>query len=174
MEVAQYYLRNGTKILVTLCDCSMAFDKCKFDILFNKLLDKGVPAIVVRVLIFVYEEQVAWVTWGNVKSQQFNILNGVRQGGILSPILWNVYCDGLIVLLRDLGVGCHLAGAYVGAVIYADDLVLLAPTRSAMVAMLAVAEQYAADHNIVYSTDPCPKLSKTKVLYKMKKHKINQ
>ena len=165
MEVAQYYLRNGTKILVTLCDCSMAFDKCKFDILFNKLLDKGVPAIVVRVLIFVYEEQVAWVTWGNVKSQQFGILNGVRQGGILSPILWNVYCDGLLVLLRDLGVGCHLAGTYVGAAMFADDLALLAPTRSAMVAMLAVCEKYATDHNIVYSTDPNPKLSKTKVLY---------
>ena len=44
MEVAQYYLRNGTKILATLCDCSSAFDKCRYDILFNKLLSRGVPA----------------------------------------------------------------------------------------------------------------------------------
>ena len=51
MEVAQYYLRNGTPIIVTLCDCTAAFDKCQFDILFGRLLARGVPPIVVRLLI---------------------------------------------------------------------------------------------------------------------------
>ena len=48
MEVVGYYQRRGTPVISTLLDCSKAFDKCLFDVLFQKLLDKGVPAIVVR------------------------------------------------------------------------------------------------------------------------------
>ena len=51
------------------------------------------------------------------------------------------------------------------ATMYADDLILLAPTRSAMVAMLKVCEEYAREHNISFSTDPNPAKSKTKCLY---------
>ena len=165
MEVASYYLRNGTAIIATTCDASKAFDKCRFDLLFTKLLDRDLPAIVVRCIIFAYEEQVAWVKWGNTKSTEFGITNSTRQGSVSSPIYWCCYCDGLLKELRRLGVGCHVAGRWVGATIYADDLLLLAPTRSAMAAMLAVCERYATVHNISFSTDDCPRLSKTKTLY---------
>ena len=84
-EIYGHYLRQKTPVLSTLCDCSRAFDKCRFDLLFKKLLDRNVPAIVVRVLIFSYEKQVAWVKWGNVTSKQFGVKNGTRQGAVLSP-----------------------------------------------------------------------------------------
>ena len=129
------------------------------------MLERGVPAIVVRCLIFIYVEQVAWITWGNTKSSVFHITNGTRQGAVLSPIFWCLYCDNMLKELRKLGVGCHLGGRWVGATMYADDLILLAPTRSAMAAMLKVCEDYAREHNISFSTDPNPAKSKTKCLY---------
>ena len=46
MEVASYFLRKGTPCIVTLLDCTKAFDKCKFDILFGKLVERGLPAVV--------------------------------------------------------------------------------------------------------------------------------
>ena len=52
-----------------------------------------------------------------------------------------------------------------GAVLYVDDLALLAPTRSALAAMLAVVENYSLSHNLNFSVDPNPKLSKTKCIY---------
>ena len=52
-----------------------------------------------------------------------------------------------------------------GATGYADDLILLAPTRSAMAKMLEVCERYANDHNITFSTDVNPTKSKTKMIY---------
>ena len=61
MEVASYFLRRGTPCLVTLLDCSKAFDTCQFSVLFDKLHKKNLPAIVIRALIYVYEEQTAWV-----------------------------------------------------------------------------------------------------------------
>jgi hypothetical protein len=39
-----------------------------------------------------------------------------------SPALWSVYLDLLIKELRELGVGCHVGGVYMGAVVYVDDV----------------------------------------------------
>ena len=148
-----------------MLDCSKAFDKCKFNLLFKRLLDKGLPAVVVRVLVYMYMEQQAWVKWGESKSSQMNISNGTRQGAILSPIFWCVYADPLLQRLRALGLGAHIAGLFVGAVCYADDVLLIAPTRNAMQRMLKELEVFAEESNIVFSTDPVPKKSKTKCIF---------
>ena len=71
----------------------------------------------------------------------------------------------LLVELRNSGMGCHIGFVWVGAAGYADDLILMAPSRTAMSLMLEKCEQYAKDHNLVFSTDPDPKKSKTKCLY---------
>ena len=52
-----------------------------------------------------------------------------------------------------------------GAAGYADDLILLAPSKTAMVRMLSVCEKYAEEHNLLFSTDPNPTKSKSKCLY---------
>ena len=59
-------------------------------------------------------------------SNTFSTSNGVKQGGVLSPILFNVYLDELFEMLSEQGLGCHLHGQFVGAFIYADDVTLLA------------------------------------------------
>ena len=72
LEVAQHFLRRGTPCMVTLLDCSKAFDMVRFSTLFKKMSVAGVPPIG----IYVYEEQFAWVKWGESKSRQLNIVNG--------------------------------------------------------------------------------------------------
>ena len=165
MEVAGHFLRNGTPTLSCLLDCNKAFDKCKFDKLFQKLLDREVPPIVIRVLIFVYEEQEGCVKLVGVRSSTFKLTNGTRQGSVLSPVLFAVYLDGLLVELHTLGVGCHVAGVWFGAACYADDLILLAPTRTAMTMMLELCDKYAVSHNLEFSTDPDPAKSKSKCIF---------
>ena len=164
-EVVQHMLRGGINPIVTVLDCSKAFDKCKFSLLFKRLLDKGLPPIVVRVLVFIYMEQYSWVKWGDARSSQFAISNGTRQGAMLSPIFWAIYADPLLKRLRSLGLGAHVAGLFMGAVCYADDVLLIAPTRSAMQRMLFELEAFAEESNIMFSTDPSPSKSKTKCIY---------
>ena len=165
LEVASHFLRQGTPVIVTLLDCSKAFDKCRFSTLFQKLVDRELPPVVLRLLAYVYEEQEGCVLWDGVRSTSFRITNGTRQGSVLSPTLFSVYLDDLLKELKLLGVGCHVGGVWVGAAGYADDLILLAPSRTAMKRMLTVCELYAEKHNLEFSTDPVPSKSKTKCLY---------
>lgn len=169
-EVVQQMLRGGLNPIVTVLDCSKAFDKCRFSLLFKRLLDKGLPPIVVRALAFIYTQQYSWVKWGQARSSQFGITNGTRQGAILSPIFWSIYADPLLKRLRALGLGVHVAGLFMGAVCYADDLLLIAPTRRAMQRMLDEVEFFAAESNISFSTDPQPSKSKTKCIYMIGKN----
>ena len=111
-EVANHFLRMGSNPIITLLDCSRAFDTCQFSTLFSRLIDRGMPAIIVRVIIFVYQEQYAWVKWDSMRSSRFSIVNGTRQGSILSPALFAQYVDELLTELRKLGIGCKVANLY--------------------------------------------------------------
>ena len=72
--------------------------------------------------------------------------------------------DELLCELRAAGVGCRIGGSFVGAASYCDDLILLYPTRSAFQAQMKICENYAASHNLVFSTNPEPSKCKTKFL----------
>ena len=78
------------------------------------------------------------VRWDKSLSDSFSVSNGVRQGDVLSPILFSVYLDGLPQKLADSGVGCHWGYLFAGAVCYADDIVLLAPCPSALRILLNI------------------------------------
>jgi len=52
--------------------------------------------------------------------------SGVRQGGVLSPSLFNVYADTLISNIVSSRSGCHVNQYCMACVMYADDLLLSA------------------------------------------------
>ncbi len=68
------------------------------------------------------------VKWSEVLSKCCECLCGVKQCGVLSPILFCVYMDELLVRLSKSGIGCHLGHRFAGALCYTDDLTLLAPS----------------------------------------------
>ncbi len=52
----------------------------------------------------------------------FNVSNGVKQGGVISLILFCIYIDGLLHELENSGVGCYMGVVFPGTTGYADDL----------------------------------------------------
>ena len=70
--------------------------------------------------------------WDGRLSDTFTVSNGVRQGGILSPYLFNVYMHGLSDLLNDVRTGCISGGIVVNHLMYADDLVLMSPSATGL------------------------------------------
>ena len=75
----------------------------------------------------------------------------VKQGEVLSPILFAVSVDSLLGRLEQSGVGCHIDGHFVGALSYADDVTLVAPSRSGIRTHINVCEQFALDHDITFN-----------------------
>jgi len=62
-----------------------------------------------------YTNNVANVLWNGIASRSFHIKNGVTQDGIISPILFCVYFDGLLLQLHNSGIGCYSGNFFVGA-----------------------------------------------------------
>ena len=62
-----------------------------------------------------YTTQNVRVVWRNVTSDAFSCNNGVKQGGVLSPILFGVYINELLVRLEKSGLGCHIGNTFLGA-----------------------------------------------------------
>ena len=62
---------------------------------------------------------------------------------MISPVLFCVYVDGLLTLLSDAKVGCYIGHVFVGALAYADDIVLLAPTARATRKLLSLCDEFA-------------------------------
>ena len=91
------------------------------------------------------------VRWQRYLSQTFSVSNGIRQGGILSPVLFTVYLDNLLIDLEHLDVGCHWISILAGVVCYADDLTLLAPSPAALRLMLRVCEDFAISHGLKFN-----------------------
>ena len=91
-----------------MLDASKAFDRVNFWLLFQKLLSRNVPLFIVRILAMWYTHKKMCIRWGNDISPSFTVSNGVKQGGIISPNLFNVYMDGLSVLLNSSNIEGHI------------------------------------------------------------------
>ena len=124
------YLINGSQVFGCFLDASKAFDSIDHAVLFDKLLQQNLSSVIIRALLKWYTDQRVNVSWNNCYSDKFSVSNGVRQGGMLSPIpiLLTVYIDDLLFELEKSGVGCYWNHHFVGAVCYADDIALLAPS----------------------------------------------
>ena len=152
LETINYYTCKNTDVYSCLLDASKAFDKVHYGKLFTLLLKRNLPCLLVRFLLDSYTRHQVCVSWESSKSRYFSTLNGVKQGGVLSPILFIVYIDELIVILRHSGIGCHMGGHYVGAIGYADDLTLVSPSIRALNNMLSICSKFAEEYNITFNT----------------------
>ena len=68
-------------------DASKAFDRVHYGTLFRVLLTKCESMCFIILILDSYLRQKACALWNNVKSRYFTMANGVKHGGIISPIL---------------------------------------------------------------------------------------
>ena len=152
MEVVQYYKQRNSNVIATFLDCSKAFDKIRFSKLFDILICKGMCPLITKLLLVMYSNIDGFVKWNDFKSDKIKIWNGVRQGGVISPLLFALYLDILIERLINTNVGCFIGRMCISVLVYADDIVLLSPTRKAMMKLLSVCELFGEEFSLVFNS----------------------
>ena len=88
---------------------------------------------------------------GKAISSSFTVSNRVKQGGIISPILFNVYMDGLSVLLHSSKIEGQIGHTSLNHLCYADDLCLISLSSAGMQKLLNLCSKYAVDHSLTYN-----------------------
>ena len=162
-ETVDYYVNNGSRVFCAFLDASKAFDRLVHSGLFIKLIHKGVPKIFLDLIVYWYRSLSCRVKWDDCFSQWFRVIAGVRQGGILSPDFYCLYVDELISILESLHIGCHVLDVFMAALLYADDMALLAPSMKGLQRLLDVCSVFCSNWDI------CLNEKKSKVLYFGKK-----
>ena len=87
---------------------SKAFDMVDHGHLFDLLILRRLSYPDVRFLIQWNSHQRLQIRWKGTLSPTFSVANGMRQGGILSPILFTVYIDEILPWLANIEVEGHV------------------------------------------------------------------
>ena len=152
-SVVEHFNRAGRPVFACAMDLSKAFDLVSWDKMFPDLIERGISPLILMCILFIYTNQSCNVRWGNAHSSSFQVTNGVRQGAVSSPILFCIYIDKLIKQLQYSSIGCQISNVYLGVWVYADDIILLSPSRRGLQDMVNICEQFANIYKLKFSTN---------------------
>ena len=142
-ETIQHLREHGKKAFVAFLDVRKAFDTVWHEGLLVKLHRRGIHGRLWHLIQAWYAQSTAAVQWDSHQSSHFPVLQGVRQGAILSPLLYCIFVDELLDNLHASGHGAKVGEVYCGAPMYADDVALIAESPDELQAMLNIVSSYA-------------------------------
>ena len=125
-------LRKASKLktYIAFLDLSKAFDRVWREGLYYLIWKNGVEEKVWRLLKELYSTVNNKVVLGDLESEWFNQDNGVKQGCILPPSLFSVMMKDLTDMLSEHNIGVPIASQIISALLYADDVALMAESES--------------------------------------------
>ena len=150
-SIIKHYLNHNSTVYACMLDASKAFDRVRFDKLFEITLKKGFNLVDIRLLMYTYEEMQIRTVWNNSFSNCFKANNGIRQGSIILPYLFTLYMDVLLNELEANGDGCWLGNEYFGALGYADDVTLMCPSSQGLQKMLDICKSFGDEYGVKYN-----------------------
>jgi hypothetical protein len=145
----QYNLNKGRKVYGLFIDMSQAFDTVNHKRLWVKLQNMGVSSKIIKTLNSIYSTAKARVRTNYDISEVFPIEKGVLQGETVSPVLWNLYIEDLIHDLDNSEtLPIKILNRSIHALLYADDIVLLAYTPFELQKKINVLSKYFAENSL--------------------------
>ena len=150
---------NSHSLIDNIFTNNKNLDECSSILLCD--ISDHLPACVITrpFIINMYISQNIRVKWNDCISHDYAVSYGVKQGSVMSSLLFNLYVQDLIECLDRKRLGCHMGNHFSGCFIFADDITLVAPSADALNAMLKVCELYAGEHDITFNSN------KTKLMH---------
>ena len=152
-ETINYYFNHNNDVFACFLDATKAFDRVEHVKLFINLLDRNIPPILVKLYYNIYTSFKGRILWDGCFSGWVAVRLGALQGGVSSPIFFLCYIDSFYTILKDSGFGCKIAHIFLGLIAFADDHVVLAPSRHGLRSMLDMLHKCARPLNITFNPD---------------------
>ena len=127
--IIENYKALGQPLCIRYVDFKFAFDYINRNALLFKLLKRGVTGKMLRILKSMFSKAKSCAKWNGSLSEAFENLNGVLQGEVTSPSLFNIFLEDLIIYL-DMTYGVKMCNTTIAYLLFADDLVLISDTPS--------------------------------------------
>uniref|UniRef100_A0A8D9EQ38 Craniofacial development protein 2 n=1 Tax=Cacopsylla melanoneura TaxID=428564 RepID=A0A8D9EQ38_9HEMI len=139
-------------VYACLIDYQKAFDRVKHEKIIEILEKTGIDKRDLKIISNLYWHQTAILKIEDEHTEEMEILRGVRQGCILSPILFNLYSEHIFrEALQDLEEGISINGFKLNNLRYADDTVVFANTIEGLQALMnkiyETSKKYGLDIN---------------------------
>jgi hypothetical protein len=137
------YIEHKSSCKIASLDAEKAFDKVWRMALFHKLKSK-LNITYWYILKKYYDSSMGVILDSNYSPfAEFEINCGVKQGGILSPFLFNIFLNDLIEECTKLNIGACIGNVNVSIIVYADDIILISPIDSHLQKLLNVCTEYS-------------------------------
>ena len=136
--------RNRSKLYTCFIDFRKAFDTVWHQGVFQKLLEINISGNFLNTLKDMYRKTKCAVKIGSRTTQYFSCEKGVRQGDPLSPLLFNIFINGIFQKLREENCDpATLDGTnLINALAYADDIVLISTTPEGLQKAINITHEY--------------------------------
>ena len=150
--------RRPNKTYVCFIDIQKAYDRVWRDGLWEKLYEYGMTGKMWRVLRSIYDNVESSVLVNDSQTRFFNVDTGLRQGCLLSPILFALYVNGLAEELNKEQLGIKLVkykNGQLGILMFADDIALIADDRKKLEKILTKTYEYSIKWRFSFNYDKC-------------------
>ncbi len=152
-ETISQYKRTKSTCYVVSLNAEKAFDSLWRNGLFFILIDK-IDSTFLFLLYDYYKQSDGLIVLSESQNSDFFKINkGVKQGGVLSPFLFNIYIDDLIIEINRNDYGCYLDQFKTTILGYFDDLILMASSLSHMQFLLDKCQKYSEKWNIKFNAN---------------------
>ena len=158
-ELIARYISEGSTVYMCLFDLQKAFDSIEFPVLLDKLFSIGINGKTWRLIRNWYESGKCFVYFAGLSSAPFPVERGVRQGSILSPTLFNIIMNPLLLTLEASGLGLSVNNLYGGAYLHADDIRTLASTASTLQAQISEVLKFTSNNFLQLNPAKCEIIS---------------
>ena len=140
---------RGSDVYIAGLDVAKGFDSVNHYEIFIKLMNVHVPLCVLNTLVNWYGKFSCCVRWAGILSQQFSMRSVL--GKVISPLLFSLYFNDLIVVLWSQGYECYLDDMFVGCLLFADDMLLLSASVLLLQFMLNICYEYCNEWGLQFN-----------------------
>ena len=149
-DVIEHFNRRGSAVYTCTLDAEMAFDGIPHCVLLQRAIGI-IPDPWWHVMFVWYHNLVVKVKWNGSLSNTFKIEKGTRQGGLTSPLLFNLFYYDLVESLSNCHGGIKVKGHSYNVFAYADDILLTSSTCTGLQKLIDVANDYLSDHGLNFN-----------------------